>query len=431
MANPNIGGEWTPVSAEDTEASIATTPGVQLCIRAAHVSAAGNVGEYKYIVHDVPGKVLQRERPADILAAAAQGQISISYRKPPIEDFDHIEIAVGTNADPSEAESVYEGRDVEWVSRKVYQPTNTYYVFLRAFDTSRNASDWTDGIAVSPRTLTDSRATVHSSYTGEPSPSTGGTDDLYVVLSSGVLWARSTSGWWNTRINVHASGPERHYISTSGIFVASGQVPTPGQLGIPIGPEIPPGSTATGRDGRTWLWSPGGQRFFLSGDSTPQPPAPVSLPDPEVNRTPTGCGRIFFVSQWPPLDISDFQEGIEGEARPNYDICVTEDGTIGDNINGTWIQRNVRLKPFRRAGRIFVRADTPDEWTWLDQEPAILQAARQNGDVWWIVISLNQGADANGGGTTGDRTFATFERADGTIITRYAKTHRNRRPRET
>ena len=406
MANPNPGGEWIPVSANETEASIATTPGVQLCIRAAHVSASGNIGEYKYVVHDVPGKVLQREQPADILAAAAQGQISISYRKPPIEDFDHIEIAVGTNTDSSEAESVYEGRDVEWVSRKVYQPTSRYYVFLRAFDTSRNASDWTDGIEVRPRTLSDSTANVLHSYSGAPSPVDGETGDFYVELSSGVLWARSSSGWWNTRINVHAGGPAVYLIPVSGLSVRSGGVPSAGSLGVPIGPEIPPGSSATGRDGRRWLWSLGGQRFFLDGDTTPTVPVPVNLHDVDISRPPAGCGRIYNVPTWPPEPLSESREGIVGEPRPAYHIAVTDDGSVGDFVNGAWIQRPQRLKRFNRAGTIIKRRDTPDEWTWLDQEP--VRFGNVYGDSQWIVISTNHGADSDGASYYGQAYIRNF-----------------------
>ena len=407
MASPNIGGEWLPVPAEQDSASLQTTPGQQLCIRAAHVSADGNLSEWKYITHDVEGKHVQDTPPAGIRVAGAQGQIAVRYDPPPIEDYDYIQIAVGRTQGPSEAAVVYEGRDQRWVSRQVYQPNQRLYVFLRGLDTSRNPSDWTDAIAVTPQTLSDSGATVLHAYAGEPRAAAE-LGDLHVVLSSGVLWAYGTNGWWETGINVHASGAVDYRIAVSGVFVASGQVPTPGQLGIPIGPEIPPGSTASGRDGRTWLWSLGGQRFFLSGDVTPQIPAPVSLPDVEVNRTPAGCGRIFYISEWPPLDIPDFREGIEGEARPDYDIAVTADGTIGDNVNGTWIQRPVRLKPFRQAGQVIVRSDTPGEWTWLDQEPVKLGAGNEYGDSWWIVVSLNQGADATGAGYYGQTYIRNF-----------------------
>ena len=50
MANPNLSGEWTriPETKEDS-ASIQTTPGQVLCIRARHRSSDGNVSEWDYI----------------------------------------------------------------------------------------------------------------------------------------------------------------------------------------------------------------------------------------------------------------------------------------------------------------------------------------------------------------------------------------------
>ena len=397
MASANIGGDWTPVTAEAGKATLATTQGQRLCIRGTHVSADGNISEWVYITHDVEGKVIQRERPADILATGCQGQISISYRKPPIEDFDYIQIGVSETQDPGAAIIVYEGRDVEWVSKRIYESSREYFLFLRAFDTSRNPSDWTDAIPVTPQTLTDSGATVHTSYSAEPREDSGAAGDYHVILSTGVLWARSSSGWWNTRINVHGAGPAAYRIPSSGAFIPRGSVPTAGQLGLPVGPEIADGSTASGEDGRTWIWSLGGQRWFLQGDTTPVTNIPVTLPDWSISRPPVGCGRLFLVESFPPLglDEEEIQEGIEGETRPDYDICVVRDGAIGDFINGAWTVRQVRWKPLSQAASIVFRPDTPADWTWYDTDPT---GNRRNpyGDTWRVVVSLNFGTDDDG-----------------------------------
>ena len=409
MANPNLSGDWTRVpESRDDSASIQTTPGQTICIRARHVSEDGNVSEWDYIEHDVTGKLDQKETPIGIIVAGAQGQISVRYEPPPIEDFDYIQIAIGTSTDPLESAVVYEGRDKAWVSRRSFQPSSRYYVFLRGLDTSRNPSGWTEGIAVDPRPLTGGSARVFSSHSRQPNLFVGDTGDLYVVLNSGVLWSRSSAGWWNTQINVHSEGPTRYRIPSSSAFVPAGQTPQPGQLGVPIAAEIPDGSTASGDDGRIWTWSLGGQRFFEAGDITPQTNIPSSLPDWIVNEPPTGCGRIIPVTRFPPRDLPDALEGFEGETKPAYDICVSDDGAIGDFINGKWTARQIRWKSLSQDGEVIFRKDTPNEWTWFDKDPVESNLANQYGSKWRTVVSLNLGVDSTGADYYGQMYIRNF-----------------------
>ena len=405
MANPNLSGDWTriPETKEDS-ASIQTTPGQRLCIRARHRSADGNVSEWDYIEHDVAGKTELKEGPADILAAGAQGQISIRYEPPPIEDFDYIQIAVGLTEEPSEAVVAYEGRERQWISPQAYQPSSRYYVFLRGLDTSRNASAWTEPIAVEPATLTDSGATVLHDFASQPQAAQGADGNLHVITSSGVLSAKVAGAWWNTRINVHAAGAAVYHIANSSRIVPSGATPFTGILGIPIGPEIPPGSTAQGDDGRTWNWSIPTQRFVLASDITLEDAGPDSSLDWQVNKPPPGCGRIYSVSTGPPVALANATEGVEGGARQAYDIAVTHEGAIYDYINGSWQARAIRLKPFGQDAIIRFRDDAPERWTWLDQEPVPAAGAFAYGETWRIVVCLSQGRDAAGNGLYG-RTY--------------------------
>ena len=398
MAGPNLGGQWTRIpEVKEDSASIQTTPGQTLCIRARHVSPDGNVSEWDYIEHDVTGKLVQREGPVGILVAGAQGQISVRYEPPPIQDFDHIQIAVGTTQEPSEAALAYEGRETQWVSRQVYQQDTRYYVFIRAVDTSRNASEWTDGISVDPESLTNSGATVLQDFSRGPREDQGDNGNFHVQTSSGVLSAKTaSSGWWNTRINVHAAGPSVYAIANSGRIVPDGATPFTGILGVPIGPEIAPGSTANGDDGRIWNWSVPLQRFVLSSDLTLEDAGPDSSLDWEVNKPPSGCGRIYSVATGPPADIPDALEGIEGETRQAYPIAVTHEGTIYDYINGSWVPRQIRLKPFGQDSTIRYRDDAPERWTWLDKEPIPAEGAFDYGETWKIVVCLNQGTDSDG-----------------------------------
>ena len=408
MASANLSGDWNPIPAEGDRASIQTTAGQRLCIAARHVSADGNVSEWDFITHDVEGKVELDRGPADVLIAACQGQIAVKYSPPPVEDFDYIQIAIGDSEDPSTAALVYEGRDVQWASKQVYSTSARYFVFLRGLDTSRNPSAWTDPIPVVPSALTDRRTGIAGSHASVPNQFLGQIGGLYVVIGTGALWAKSATGWWLTGINVHASGPTQYYIASSDVFVPRGQSPLQGRLGVPVGLEIPSGSTAIGSDGRTWTWSPGGQRFFEAGDSTPATRIPSNLPDWQINAPPASCGRIIPVTRFPPLPLEDGLEGVSGETKPAYDICVSDDGTIGDYINGKWAARQVRWKRISQPGEVLLRKDTPAEWTWFDTEPVESDRAKQYGDTWRTVVSLNLGFDGSGDSYYGQMYIRNF-----------------------
>ena len=409
MASPNLSGHWTRIpEVKDDSASIQTTPGQRLCIRARHVSEDGNVSEWDYIEHDVTGKLEQGERPADILVAGAQGQISVRWVPPPIEDFDYIEIAVGVDEDPNGSVSVYEGRDVAWVSKQVYDPNFAYSIFVRAVDTSRQASEWSDAIRVHPSRLSDAGGRVFVTYLAPQIFTQGSRGDLHVVASTGVLLARTEDRWWNTQINVYAAGPTHYTVPRSGAFVPRRGVPEAGEYGLPIGAEIAPGSTASGEDGRTWVWDIGSQRFLERSDTTPETRIPSSLPDWIVNAPPSGCGRIIPVTRFPPNPLPEALEGIEGETAPAYDICVADDGTIGDYINGKWTARQVRWKPIGQAGTVMFRKETPEDWTWFDLDPVEAVSSRQYGDQWRVVTSLNLGTDDAGNGYYGQMFIRNF-----------------------
>ena len=409
MANPNLSGGWTriPETKQDS-ASIQTTPGQTLCIRARH-NLGGNVSEWDYIQHDVTGKLVTPERPSSILVCGVQGQISVGWINPPIDDFDHVEIAVGAGQDPNDASVVYSGSNLSFVSDRVYETGREYRVFIRSVDTSRHQSEWSDGIPVNVDTLTglSGSTRIFASYGNDPFHALGDTGNLYVVLQTGLLWCRASSGWWNTGINVHAAGPVNFSIRNSSIVIPSGQSPSRQNSGIPIPPEIADGSTASGDDGRTWRWSLLGQSFDLIGDVTPDTNIPTSLPDWIVNDPPTGCGRIIPVTRFPPKPLPEAIDGIEGEPQPAYDICVADDGTIGDYINGAWTARQVRWKPLSQLGEIIFRKDTPDEWTWFDQDP-VESTANQYRERWRMVVSLSIESDNDGRGYYGQLFLRNF-----------------------
>ena len=236
----------------------------------------------------------------------------------------------------------------------------------------------------------------------------GDMDNLFVNLNTGVLWRRGTPGWWNTGINVHATGPVRYEIPSSDIFVPLGQVPDANSLGLPIGPEIPDGSTASGGDGRVWTWLMAAQRFFLSTDITPRTNIPSSMPDWIINRPPTGCGRIIPVTRYPPNPLPDTLEGIEGETTPAYDIAVSDDGTIADFINGKWTARGIRWKTISQAGDVIFRKDTPEEWTWFDSDPTEPDRSKPYSDRWRVVVSMSLGNDSTGSGYYGQMYIRNF-----------------------
>ena len=146
-------------------------------------------------------------------------------------------------------------------------------------------------------------------------------------------------------------------------------------------------------------------------DITPETNVVSTLPDWIINKPPAGCGGIIPITRFPPNPLSESLEGIEGLVRPNYYICVADDGTIGDFINGRWTARAIRWKTVGQAGKVALRKDTPDDWTWFDTEPVEGDRAKQYEDAdgnWRVIVSLNLGRDSTGAGYYGQMYIRNF-----------------------